>query len=293
MSIKLNGNQIAGAPGLATTNKAGIVRMASDEDIKQGTSNTAFVTPKQLSSYCGGLELCDIGMALYVDETKGKRRYLNGSTMFIYECYEPFLKRLQEIIALYPNLSTTEENWQAEALLSAYGQVGKFVISESTYYGFASGESVVYTDSIEDGRVKVYTPDFVLLGEGTITSENLAYNLTYTRNSNDKTMTKVRLPKVVNVQGLFDLQNLGMTVGAGLPNITGTAQTAPGRANYVANGALAAYATQNATNVYGVGSQVTSTQYGISFDASRSNTTYGNSTTVTPLSLSTKFFIKY
>ena len=32
------------------------------------------------------------------DETKGKRRYLNGSTMFIYECYEPFLKRLQETI---------------------------------------------------------------------------------------------------------------------------------------------------------------------------------------------------
>ena len=32
---------------------------------------------------------------------------------------------------------------------------------------------------------------------------------------------------------------------------------------------------------------------GFNFDASRSNTTYGKSTTVTPLSLSTKFFIKY
>ena len=31
----------------------------------------------------------------------------------------------------------------------------------------------------------------------------------------------------------------------------------------------------------------------IPFDASRSNTTYGSSETVTPLSLSTKFFIKY
>ena len=29
------------------------------------------------------------------------------------------------------------------------------------------------------------------------------------------------------------------------------------------------------------------------FDASRSNTTYGNSTTVTPLSLSTKLILKY
>ena len=31
----------------------------------------------------------------------------------------------------------------------------------------------------------------------------------------------------------------------------------------------------------------------IDFDASRSNTIYGNANTVTPLSLSTKFFIKY
>ena len=293
MSIKLNGNQIAGAPGLATTNKAGIARMASDEEIKQGTNNTAFVTPKQLSSYCGGLELCDIGMALYVDETKGKRRYLNGSTMFIYECYEPFLKRLQEIIALYPNLSTTEENWQAEALLSAHGQVGKFVISESTYYGFASGESVVYTDSIEDGRVKVYTPDFVLLGEGIITSENLAYNLTYTRNNNDKTMTKVRLPKVVNVQGLFDLQNLGMTVGAGLPNITGHLDVNADRNIFNGGQWGAFYRDRSGGKTWAALEPNTPNSLGdIHFNASRSNPIYGNSNTVQQEAIQYPYFIQ-
>ena len=115
-----------------------------------------------------GLELCDIGMSLYVDETKGLRRYLNGQIVDINTNTQAFLNRLQEITTLHPSLLCTEEEWQSAKTMSAFGQVGKFVFNYS-------GEDIV----------------------------------------------SVRIPRVINVQGLFDLQNLGMTVSAGLPNITG------------------------------------------------------------------------
>ena len=117
----------------------------------------------------GGLEVCDIGMSLYIDETKGLRRWLNGQIVAINQNTQGFLTRLKKIVALYPSLLTTEENWQAAKKLSAFGQVGKFVFNYA-----------------EDGE----------------------------------TVESVRLPAVVNVQGLLDLQNLGMTVEARLPNLT-------------------------------------------------------------------------
>ena len=116
-----------------------------------------------------GLEVCDIGMALYVDETKGLRRYLNGQIVDINANTQKFLARLKQITTLYPSLLCSEEEWQTAKTMSAFGQVGKFVFNYS-------GENIV----------------------------------------------SVRLPRVVNVQGLFDLQNLGMTVSAGLPNIKAT-----------------------------------------------------------------------
>ena len=64
-----------------TTNNLGLFKYNVSTD-----SNVAFSITKALNNNwdiidekCnGGLEICDIGMALYVDETKGKRRYLNG-----------------------------------------------------------------------------------------------------------------------------------------------------------------------------------------------------------------------
>lgn len=116
-----------------------------------------------------GLEICDIGMALYVDETKGLRRYLNGQIVDINTNTQAFLNRLQQITTLHPSLLCTEEEWQTAKTNSAFGQVGKFVFN----YG---------ADGI--------------------------------------TVESVRIPRVVNIQGVFDLQNLGMTVEAGLPNHT-------------------------------------------------------------------------
>lgn len=152
-----------------------IYKSKLDENINHSPGDDTeeiYWTPfKAGDSGSGGLEVCDIGMSLYIDETKGLRRWLNGQIVAINQNTQGFLTRLKKIVALYPSLLTTEENWQAAKTLSAFGQVGKFVFN--------------------------YAQD-------------------------EETVESVRLPAVVNVQGLLDLQNLGMTVKAGLPNITGT-----------------------------------------------------------------------
>ena len=152
-----------------------IYKSKLDENINHSPGDDTeeiYWTPfKAGDSGSGGLEVCDIGMSLYIDETKGLRRWLNGQIVAINQNTQGFLTRLKKIVALYPSLLTTEENWQAAKTLSAFGQVGKFVFN--------------------------YAED-------------------------EETVESVRLPAVVNVQGLLDLQNLGMTVQAGLPNIEGS-----------------------------------------------------------------------
>ena len=99
-----------------------------------------------------GLELCDIGMALYVDETKGLRRYLNGQIVDINTNTQAFLNRLLEIKNTNPDYFTTEDNWQAEALLNIDGCVYKFVLNYS-------GDNVVSV------RLPKY-PDYVEINAG-------------------------------------------------------------------------------------------------------------------------------
>ena len=79
-----------------------------------------------------------------------------------------------------------------------------------------------------------------------------------------------------------------------MPNITGNF-TASERTDaiYVPHGTDGVF-NLTKTQTWGLGASGGVAQdQRINFDASRSNTTYGSSTTVTPLSLSTKFFIKY
>ena len=179
-----------------------------------------------------GLELCDIGMALYVDETKGLRRYLNGQIVDINTNTQAFLNRLQQITTLYPSLLCTENEWQTAKTNSAFGQVGKFV------FNYSGGEIV-----------------------------------------------SVRLPRVVNIQGVFDLQNLGMTVGAGLPNITGN--TGYGTTLGSATGC---FYIGNTAYVH-LGASAGNAPSG-AFDASRSNPIYGNSNTVQPEAIQYPYFIQ-
>ena len=180
-----------------------------------------------------GLELCDIGIALYVDETKGLRRYLNGQIVDINTNTQAFLNRLKDITTLHPSLLCTEEEWQTAKTMSAFGQVGKFVFNYS-------GENIV----------------------------------------------SVRLPRVVNVQGLFDLQNLGMTVSAGLPNITADWNSAQYDGGFSANGAV--YGVKNNSPEY----NSSSSGMRAYFDASRSNPIYGKSTTVQPEAIQYPYFIQ-
>ena len=99
-----------------------------------------------------GLEVCDISMALYVDETKGLRRYLNGQIVDINTNTQAFLDRLLEIKNTNPDYFATEENWQSEALLNIDGCVYKFVLNYS-------GETIVSV------RLPKY-PDYVEINAG-------------------------------------------------------------------------------------------------------------------------------
>lgn len=185
----------------------------------------------------GGLEVCDIGMSLYIDETKGLRRWLNGQIVAINQNTQGFLTRLKKIVALYPSLLTTEENWQAAKTLSAFGQVGKFVFN--------------------------YAED-------------------------EETVESVRLPAVVNVQGLLDLQNLGMTVEAGLPNITGMVYYGHG---YLAN-ATGAFYWGNAGGLPRTTDGRVERDYELLFDASRSNPIYGATDTVQEEAIQYPYYIQ-
>lgn len=109
--------------------------------------------------------LGDIGFSAFgIDESLNTRRYLNGQVIS-QDKFKSFAEKIKEAIKLYPNIATTEENWQAEVTNSKLGQCGKFVIDDNA---------------------------------GTI-----------------------RLPKVVNINGLQDLSLLGGIKAESLPNIRG------------------------------------------------------------------------
>lgn len=79
----------------------------------------------------GGLEIGDIGIApLGIDETKGKRRYLNGQ-LIIQDQYVQFTNKVKSAVALYPSLACTESEWQTTATMTVGGQVGKFVVDDN------------------------------------------------------------------------------------------------------------------------------------------------------------------
>lgn len=91
-------------------------------------SDTGLKVIKQNSG--AGLEICDIGISVFVDESKGLRRILNGQVVAINANTQAFLTRLKQIKSISPDLFTTEENWQAEKTLNIGGFVDKFVIAE-------------------------------------------------------------------------------------------------------------------------------------------------------------------
>ena len=78
----------------------------------------------------GGLEIGDVGFTqMAIDETKGKRRILNGQ-LIIQEQYVKFANIVKNSIALNSDLACTEVEWQTELTMSANGVCYKFVIDD-------------------------------------------------------------------------------------------------------------------------------------------------------------------
>lgn len=178
----------------------------------------------------------DIGFApLGIDETQNKRRYLNGQVISQTQ-FATFTTKVKAAIALYPSLSTTETNWQAEVTNSKLGQCGKFVI--------------------------------------------------------DNTAGTIRLPKVVNINGLQDLSLLGGIKAESLPNINGKFGNFGtwGGAAGTKTGALSE-STSNYQGEIGVGSSSFYTN-NLDFKASNSSSTYQDNAPVQQEAVQYPYFIQ-
>ena len=115
----------------------------------------------------------------------------------------------------------------------------------------------------------------------------------------DSTNNTVRLPKVTGIiEGTTDLTALGDLVQAGLPNITGewtpyvggdNSGQAWDAKNVSISGAFGRTATTSAKTTTNTSSKYSSA--GVTFDASRSSSIYGNSTTVQPQTIKVLYYI--
>lgn len=100
----------------------------------------------------GAFEIGDIGQALFINETEGLRRRLNGQTIAINAHTQPLLDKLKSIRQLYPQLFCTEDRWQQIAKSNYLGQVGKFVIEEEPkqynyHYNVTKSGDVIIDDN--------------------------------------------------------------------------------------------------------------------------------------------------
>lgn len=185
----------------------------------------------------GSLEIGDIGFSAFgIDETKNLRRYLNGQVISQTQ-FTAFTTKVKAAVALYPSLSATEANWQAEVTNSKLGQCGKFVIDDIA---------------------------------GTI-----------------------RLPKVVNINGLTDLSLIGGIKTESLPNITGTACASMTQGTLLNNGDGAFYGFDRggSSDVPAVGGAYNGNDtWG--FDASRVSSTYQDNAPVQQEAVQYPYFIQ-
>lgn len=263
-----------------------------------------------------GLPLLSIRPALYVDESLGLDYYLNGQLLTVNANLQGAVNALKSLQAKNPSLFTTEEEWQAEKEASDHGQVGKLVLNyaqaevekQCSIFG---GEDILTSEEnywlVEKAKNDVEVGDLAYPcdSSGTKTGDDAAaitavWTGTYTgepiisiteSGNNGKsfysevTLTETvttdeivsfRLPAVINIQGVFDLQNLGMTVEAGLPNIEGMVYYGHG---YLVD-ATGAFYRGKSGNLQRTADGRTEQDYELLFDASRSNPIYGATDTV-------------
>lgn len=263
-----------------------------------------------------GLPLLSIRPALYVDESLGLDYYLNGQLLTVNANLQGAVNELKKLKAIRPSLFCTEEEWQAEKEASDHGQVGKFVlnyaqaevekqcsifggydvITEVSEYwlvekakkdvkvgdlaypcdssGAKTGEDAVAITAVWTGA---YTgKPIISITEDGLNGKSFHSEVTLTETIPTDEIVSFRLPAVINIQGVFDLQNAGLTVQAGLPNIKGMVYYGHG---YLAN-ATGAFYRGKSGNLQRTADGRTEQDYELLFDASRSNPIYGNNTTV-------------
>lgn len=111
---------------------------ASDAEFAAGELTNRAPNVKQVhslsdmvASKLSGLDLMDVVFApLGIDETKNKRRYLNGQVI-IQSQFPAFTAAVKARMTTMANAFTTEANWQAEKTNSKLGQCGKFVVDDT------------------------------------------------------------------------------------------------------------------------------------------------------------------
>lgn len=167
---------------------------------------------------------------------------------------------------------------------------------------FSGWKQMATTDMIPVGTILPFAG-------GTIPSGFLACNgaglsaTTYAKlyavigNTYGGNSTKFNLPQIEDNRFLEFSSTRGTKKNAGLPNITGQLDTGRDTPLFYAARITGAFSPNGSTNLnFGTagGSVATADRcYQISFDASRSSTVYGDSTTVQPKSLTVRAIIKY
>ena len=112
----------------------------------------------------------------------------------------------------------------------------------------------------------------------------------------DNTNKTIRLPKITTfIQGLTDLSNIGHSIEAGLPNITGSLVSNPDSSNAGLDAPATGSGAISSTSKTSSGSNVDGTNWsvwgGFTFDASKSNAIYGKSSTVQPNATQFPYYI--
>ena len=215
---------------------------ASDAEFAAGELTNRAPNVKQVhslsdmvASKLSGLEVMDVGFApLGIDESKNKRRYLNGQVI-IQSQFPAFTAAVKARMSTMANAFTTEENWQAEKTNSKLGQCGKFVV--------------------------------------------------------DDTAGTIRLPCVVNAQGLVGLSMIGGIKSESLPNVTGTIEWLGPRNTSSLPEGTGAFST---VNLGAVASGGTTSSLGakVDFNASSSSSTYQDNAPVQQEAIQYPYYIQ-
>lgn len=93
------------------------------------------------------------------------------------------------------------------------------------------------------------------------------------------------------IAGSSEVSSAGSYISAGLPNITGSFDTGD-RRTHINNASGAFYRTSASSNTWGAQSTATGNTQGVGFDASRSNSIYGYSSTVRPAAYSVNVWVR-